>query len=256
MRTARLLPISPSMHCSRGVVYLLGGHLVPGVYLVWRDVCVPGLGGVPCPRGCTCPGVYLVGGCTWSGGCTCQGTPGPGGCTCLGDVPAQGGTGRGTAPLLWTEWQSGVKILPCPKLRLQAVIISRFIWFLLVLMYGIMYGSSGGSKGDVRDAPPGIQILSISCSFWENLAKSYVGALSPPPGGLVPPPLGNPRSATGSRFGLRLNLSLHGWMAIRRQNSYLEKSVEWPNGDSVTVLSPNCHSDIQTQTQTQMEPEQ
>ena len=23
---------------------------------------------------------------------------------------------------------------------------------------------------------PGVQILSISCSFWENLAKSYVGA--------------------------------------------------------------------------------
>ena len=25
-------------------------------------------------------------------------------------------------------------------------------------------------------APPQVQILSISCSFWENLAKSYVGA--------------------------------------------------------------------------------
>ena len=23
--------------------------------------------------------------------------------------------------------------------------------------------------------PPGVQILSISCSFWENLTKSYVG---------------------------------------------------------------------------------
>ena len=42
-------------------------------------------------------------------------------------------------------------------------------------------------------APPGVQILSISCSFWENLAKSYVGA---PPGELAPPPRGNPRSAT------------------------------------------------------------
>ena len=29
----------------------------------------------------------------------------------------------------------------------------------------------------ILDAPPpGVQILSISCSFWENLAKSYVGA--------------------------------------------------------------------------------
>ena len=42
--------------------------------------------------------------------------------------------------------------------------------------------------------PPGVQILSISCSFWEILAKSYVGA---PPGELAPPPRGNPGSATG-----------------------------------------------------------
>ena len=45
---------------------------------------------------------------------------------------------------------------------------------------------------DVRP-PPGVQILSISCSFWGILAKSYVGA---PPGELAPPPQGNPRSAT------------------------------------------------------------
>ena len=44
-----------------------------------------------------------------------------------------------------------------------------------------------------RAPPPGVQILSISCSFWEILAKSYVGA---PPGELAPPPRGNPRSAT------------------------------------------------------------
>ena len=37
--------------------------------------------------------------------------------------------------------------------------------------------SSGGSKGGARDArPPGVKILSISCSFWENLVKLYVGA--------------------------------------------------------------------------------
>ena len=41
--------------------------------------------------------------------------------------------------------------------------------------------------------PLGVQILSISCSFWENLAKLYVSA---PPGELVPPPWGNPGSAT------------------------------------------------------------
>ena len=45
----------------------------------------------------------------------------------------------------------------------------------------------------ILDAPR-VQILSISCSFWEILAKSYVGA---PPEELMPPPWGNPRSATG-----------------------------------------------------------
>ena len=41
----------------------------------------------------------------------------------------------------------------------------------------------GGSKGGgVRDARhKGIQSLSISCSFWENLAKLYVQAPPPPP---------------------------------------------------------------------------
>ena len=53
MRTARLLPVSPGMHCSRGDV--------------------PGPGEVPGPGGCT----WSQGG-TWSGG---GGVPGPGGCT-------------------------------------------------------------------------------------------------------------------------------------------------------------------------------
>ena len=49
--------------------------------------------------------------------------------------------------------------------------------------------------GGARNAPPplGVQILSISCSFWENLAKWYVGA---PPWELAPPPRGNPGFAT------------------------------------------------------------
>ena len=70
MRTARLLPVSPGMHCSGGhlvpggcrVYLVLGGHLVWGVHLVRRGS--PGRG-VPGPRG-----VYLVPG----------GVPGPGGC--------------------------------------------------------------------------------------------------------------------------------------------------------------------------------
>ena len=47
--------------------------------------------------------------------------------------------------------------------------------------------NSGGFKG-------GAQIVSISCSFRENFAKSYVGA-PPPPG--VGAPWGNPGSAAG-----------------------------------------------------------
>ena len=99
MRTARLLPVSPSIHYSGGVpgprrVYLVGGftwslgvYLVPGVHLVlggctWSQGVhlVPGvhlvLGGVPGPRGCT-----------WSQG----GVPGPRGVPGPGGVPAWGG---------------------------------------------------------------------------------------------------------------------------------------------------------------------
>ena len=53
---------------------------------------------------------------------------------------------------------------------------------------------SGGSKGGREGCAPQVaQILSISCSFWENMAKSYVGV---PPGELAPPPRGNPLSTT------------------------------------------------------------
>ena len=66
MRTARLLPVSPSMYCSGGGVLGLGG--------------VPSRGGVP-------------GGCTWSGGVSGWGVPGPEGrgYLVLGGVPGRGG---------------------------------------------------------------------------------------------------------------------------------------------------------------------
>ena len=50
----------------------------------------------------------------------------------------------------------------------------------------------GGFNGG---APLRPKIVSISCSFLQNLAKSYVGA--PLPIGLAPPPTGNPGSAPG-----------------------------------------------------------
>ena len=104
-------------------------------------------GGVPawrgtCPGGCTCWGEYMLGG-TWPGGCL------PGGChvtypimhlmlpvcwlrTYWVSAPVQ-------LLIVWprcllgytppppqTEWQTGAKILPCPKLHLQSVKIGRF----------------------------------------------------------------------------------------------------------------------------------
>ena len=45
----------------------------------------------------------------------------------------------------------------------------------------------------ILDIPQEVQILSISCSFWENLAKSYVGAplesWRPHLGKILDPPL-------------------------------------------------------------------
>ena len=83
MRTARFLPISPSMHCSEGGV--------PGPRgCTWSRGYQPG-GGVPA-GGCTCPGVYLV-----LGGAPAQGVP-VRGCTCLGVYLVLGGTCPGTPP--------------------------------------------------------------------------------------------------------------------------------------------------------------
>ena len=85
MRTARLWPVSPGMHCW-GVPGPGGMCLVPGkVYLVWGVYLV--LGGVPGPRG-----VYLVSGrYIW-----CQGAPGPRGVGWVYLV--RGGTCPGTPP--------------------------------------------------------------------------------------------------------------------------------------------------------------
>ena len=96
MRTARLLPVSSSMHCSWGSVPAQGGVCTcPGVYLPRESTCL----GVYLPRGSTCLGCtclgggvnafrgYLTWGCTCQGGCTFPGVTcpgGSGGCTCPG----------------------------------------------------------------------------------------------------------------------------------------------------------------------------
>ena len=52
---------------------------------------------------------------------------------------------------------------------------------------------SDGSKGGAPGPPLRPKNFSISCSFLENLAKSYVGT-PPSPGELASPPTGNPGS--------------------------------------------------------------
>ena len=100
----------------------------------------PWSGGVPGPRGCTWSwreGCTWSGGCTWSRGCTSSGgctwsrevylvpgqwgVPGLGVYLVPGGVPGPVGVYLPRYSPLWTEWQTGAKILPCPKLHLWAV---------------------------------------------------------------------------------------------------------------------------------------
>ena len=97
MRTARLLPVSPSMHCAGG-----GGCLLPGGCLLLEGFVL--LGGV-CSWGVYSQGVSALGGfCSWGvclllgvggGGCVCSQGVCPGGC-----IPA---CTEADTPL-WTEW--------------------------------------------------------------------------------------------------------------------------------------------------------
>ena len=103
----------------------------------------------------------------------------------------------------------GVKDMHPPGFKFfQSHAVFEKIWqnHMLALPLGSLHPSSEKSwirhwsavadlHSKILDARPplGVQILSISCIFWENLAKSYVGA----PPGVGDPPRGNPRSATG-----------------------------------------------------------
>ena len=63
---------------------------------------------------------------------------------------------------------------------------------MLMLMQTYGVSRAVADFGGTRVAPPlGTQILSISFSFRENLAKLYVG---------TPPPWGNPRSAAAEDY--------------------------------------------------------
>ena len=97
MRTARLLPVSPSMHCA-------GGGLCPGG--ACTGGCLPmahwGGGGYV-----TYPIMHLML---------------PVQCSSLYSVTQVHAGIHTPLPPMWTEWQTGAKILPCHKLRLRAVI--------------------------------------------------------------------------------------------------------------------------------------
>ena len=154
MRTARALTVSPSMLCiGRGCTWSRGG--------------VPGPGGVTWFRGCTWSrGGYLVWGVYLAQG----GVPGRGGVPGLGGVLAQ------VLPPPWTEWQTGVKILPCPKLLLRAVINHRrlclislsdwMIWATHTYLFGCVAVSVFNVVGRGEDIPPRAPWI----RYWELLS--------------------------------------------------------------------------------------
>ena len=113
---------------SRGVYLVLGCtwswgvYLVLGVYLVsGRMYLVPGVCTWSCwlhlVWGYLVPVVYLVLG----------GVPGPWGCTC-----------PSTPPCEQNSWHTLLKILPCPKLHLQAVNITFFLGRLKIFFKKII----------------------------------------------------------------------------------------------------------------------
>ena len=119
--------------CSRGGCLLrgcllpggvcLGGCLLPGWCLLWWGVYSGGSAlGVSAPGECLLPGRCLLpGGCLLLGGVCSLGVSAPRGVSAWGGVCSQGVVSqhalRQTPPPLWTEWQTGAKILPWPQLR-------------------------------------------------------------------------------------------------------------------------------------------
>ena len=90
---------------------------------------------------------------------------------------------------------------------------------------------------DAKDAPSGVQILSISCSFWENLANRM----------LAPPPRGNPRSATDKKtvcHQIENNLLTWNWKHL----TYLAESAERRRSTRRTGAPQKCADTWRTST--------
>ena len=64
------------------------------------------------------------------------------------------------------------------------------------------------SKRGWEGRPPGVHILSISCSFWEIWQNCMF--VPPPPRKLAPPPRGNPGSATSFVVSITFPMILSG----------------------------------------------
>ena len=82
-------------------------------------LCAGGRGGAWSQGGAWSGGMYLV----------------LGGCLVLGGYPIMH-WGR---PPLWTEWHTSVKILPCPKLRLRAVMTLKLLRTIGCMQITIMF---------------------------------------------------------------------------------------------------------------------
>ena len=95
-------------------VELYGGvWICIGLWQCGQD-CIP-VGCVPPARWPYLPACSAVGGCMVPGGCMAP----VGGALSRRWVVSQHALKQ--TPPLWTEWQTGVKILPCPRLRLRAI---------------------------------------------------------------------------------------------------------------------------------------
>ena len=125
-------------------------------------------GGGLCLRGVSGGGVFVQGGLCPGG--LCPRGPLSRGRLCPRGVSVLGGLPDRDPPPPWTEWQTGVKILPCPKLRLRAI---------------NMHWRTQGLLGH----PLSVQFLSFSCILPNNgfLPKTL---------GLAFPRLGNSGSIT------------------------------------------------------------
>ena len=167
MRTARLLPVSPSMYCS-DKVYLPGGCTCRGGCTCLGGVPAWGAG-VYLPGGCTCPGGYLTGGCTWPrgvylpgstcpGGCTHQGGPAQGGvpargCTCLGVYLAEGVYLPRYSPPV-NRMTDRCKNITLPQTSFAGVLPTYCPYLPACTVQGVSACPGVSAQGCVADPPP------------------------------------------------------------------------------------------------------